>query len=488
MKILPLLFVIVLVIPFVMGDHFETETISKYESETLANVNSPNFEEVDNFLFTVNSSTSNLYIHSSIESASSQSVTLVCRVTVDGTDYGSLRTRSMTAGDRGHLNLVSDNFTLTKGSHNAILECLRSGGGGSVDVFRTDTTIHENSDLIHGNLETAFLSDNYDVGSSSYILFHTLPFTITDHETNNSIYIDYGIAYTNNNATDERLSTIIGIQNYDNCSPIQRDVSSGSIGSVAGKCLIENITDPSINITLYGNGSTANFNVTMHITELILDDNMTYRDDFSGVSYGNTETTVSSLTVLNNFRNNAKLYVEAYINTFSDVSSQNNFYISWSGSTSGSSGFANKSVTSDKKNLVMDELINVSINDNITITLLGDCDAGTCENDGSMIAYFVEGSEIILNQTTDGVVEVLDVTSCPDTVAGVLILALFVAVVLFFLLIALIWKIGIIGMIGSILLLIISLYFIPCMILFGKLMLWFSLFLIAWFVFGMGRE
>ncbi len=73
------------------------------------------------------------------------------------------------------------------------------------------------------------------------------------------------------------------------------------------------------------------------------------------------------------------------------------------------------------------------------------------------------------------------VLTCPNTTAGMMFLMLAVIIALFFIIIALMFKIGIFGVFGSILMIITSLYLSPCINMFAYAMALFSLFMLIWF-------
>lgn len=74
-----------------------------------------------------------------------------------------------------------------------------------------------------------------------------------------------------------------------------------------------------------------------------------------------------------------------------------------------------------------------------------------------------------------------DVMTCPSTVAGMMFLVLAVAIALFFVFIALMFGIGVMGVFGSIMLIVLSLYLSPCINLFAYILALISMFLLIWF-------
>lgn len=85
------------------------------------------------------------------------------------------------------------------------------------------------------------------------------------------------------------------------------------------------------------------------------------------------------------------------------------------------------------------------------------------------------------------VAQAFDVLVCPSTTAGMMFLMLIVVISLFFIFIALMFNIGIIGVFGSIMLMVTSWYQSPCIHIFAYILTLFSLFLLIWFaLFGLG--
>lgn len=79
-------------------------------------------------------------------------------------------------------------------------------------------------------------------------------------------------------------------------------------------------------------------------------------------------------------------------------------------------------------------------------------------------------------------VQLFSVTECPTDTSGSLLLILFFAVSFAFMVIGFVFRIGVIGFFGAMILMVLSWYISPCIIILGFILGAFSLFLMIWFV------
>ncbi len=334
-------------------------------------------------------------------------------------------TRTMIANEVGMIYFTSPTEISIIGENNFSLECSKTSGvlASSIGVSGSDIAIHllvdELGELINHKTEPI----NVNTSSVSLELLDTFFFNIsnlTDGTGNilHSLVLDWDMNYNNIGATGD-LETVFEINNEFNCSFYPRTVTSGTVGSVGGDCLVKNLSvNSTVTIKLYGGGTgNASFNGNLHLKDFF-----SHLDQLNNISLDGININSSSFVNVANFtieidadHSEASIFVKTGIPVFSNgADTEANAFINMTNGVvvfNASFQYA-RTTTSDIGVMVIQHTFpNISA-DTYNVNLFMSCDNSDCGIDGgNMIAYVTDTITPDFNQFAISAVDIFDNSS-----------------------------------------------------------------------------
>lgn len=356
-------------------------------------ISSAVFQTVISSNFNVSVNNTQIYGAYNFQIEPSATNTIFCELLIDGSVKGNI-TRSNIAAETGSVAIMSNFFVLQAGNHSQELQCKKTLGGGKFTISNAvgigHFMIDENNNTII-NSEKNITSQTVTSGSS-FTQIGEINLTINNRTHVNysqQLVVDWTLAYSNNHASKEIISSYISINNT-NCSFYPRTVNSGTVGSVGGNCLLKNVTASSTyNIKLFANGTNAEYNGVMIAKNFFLHPNEINSTTINNINFSGAETSLLNMTGGNTVHFNTNAFIKLGIPVKANQSTTAQFRFSiYDGSTFNSINVS-RDLTTDIGILIFHDIFEDLSQDNYTLELFGDCGLASCEIVGGEIVGYV---------------------------------------------------------------------------------------------------
>lgn len=376
---------------FVLNDSLESDVA--FTQVGSVNVNSASFSTILSGSFNVTVNGTEQYFAVSVPIQAVSSNTATCQLLINGSGFGSVGSRSNTAGTFGSMYLTTSNFTLDVGGYNVEFQCLRVGSGiyriSGSEIVGHLLVDEFNVSIPHINLVVNNTFNSVGLTLLNSVLFNTSDLVV-DGVHNSTIVVNWDAIY-GFNATSQ-LNSMVSIGST-NCSLYPRNGSSGSFGSVGGDCVLNNAGfNNTFNISFFGSGD-GNITANIHIKEFITDLLEANEFPLSGINVASSSLVLlANMTVDNSDHAAADLFVKAGVPHSSNSGSTiSNFFLSIDNGTRNSSVVSRTSDLNVGVSILQFLFQNVSMTTH-SVELWGGCDNSDCSLDGGELVGFIVNS------------------------------------------------------------------------------------------------
>lgn len=373
-------------------------------------INSAIFQDVLDFNFNISVANTSMYFEATTEIESAVMInTAECRILIDNTDtFGSVTSiTGANAGIKGNLASMTNNFSRDVSSVNAKFQCRRLSGGGGIILTDAHLVGHLLKDEFNRSINHKSVNFTSSISSVPFINLKNYVFNISNLFVTNTegvvsnFVINWRAEYTNNGASAEVLSTVISI-NGTNCSFFPRNIQgSGGIGVASGICNLNNVSaNSSLNISVLGSGSNADFNFMIHNVEFLTHIPQLAGIDLTGLTITNTVfTKIANFSGGNTDHSDANVFVKAGIPLLSNLGVgfiNASFFLRLSNSVNLTSEVITRHVNASVGVAFLQHIFPNALVADYQIELWGSC--GNCSIEGGqMVAYVTDVTTIISN-------------------------------------------------------------------------------------------
>lgn len=325
-----------------------------------------------------------------------------CRVLVNGIDYNTSTTRSLSPSDYGSIYFTSTAYQSVAGENNVSLQCRKASGVGAVTYENGLGIIHIQKDKnTNESINFQSLSYNYTISSSSYTKLGELSFITTNNNISESIrkvLVLNGHSVYNYDGTGT-ITTYIEI-NGTEFSEYPRYGSAGSTGVIGGlfSQVLPNVNESqNITINIYGKSTTSNGSISGNI---LLKEFIFHTEEQNSVTLNNTNfdsatyVDLVSMQVNNTNHASAELVVKAGIPYISNGGAGQTDFRLKVGSSEGAEIFRDVGASNQAGVSIVQDTFTVALGGH-TVTLQGQTDVNVTIIGGDLTAYIADAEPFV---------------------------------------------------------------------------------------------
>lgn len=392
--------------PLTQPPNESTETTIFGQSLSTINVNSPSYVTLISANYEIEQNNTHGYFTIAANILSGVTNTGQCRILVSGdipaNDFNSTITFNNEPDVLNSIFLITQNVHLNAGNYTNSFQCLRNFN--NYDVSNIVGVGHFMIDEAGNEIPHEEQNIQANTTSTTYSLLGSQLITTGNQTTNgitHNIVVDWGAQYTNNAGTREELNTYVSI-NGINCSSYPRSVAAGNTRIVGGNCLLQNATSNSTyNISVYGKGSSADFDINLFIKSLFVHTNESGSVDLTNKQIL-TDTSFSEIASFNveiQGHVDSNLFIKAGIPILSNETTNSSFrFVVKDGSVNFTSPEFGKGVANTSSVNIIHYLVQNIPVDVYNVSLQAKCGNSNCNiSGGEMIAYLTDSKSVIKN-------------------------------------------------------------------------------------------
>lgn len=272
-------------------------------------INSATYQDIFSTTFEPVNDTSFYTTFTTSLEATNKAMDTSCRITINGTDYGSEVNRTLSNGEIGNLYIFSNEVNATAGNtYGVTLQCKRTTSGGQLRVFNpeglvTIMTASDGTPIVHNHYEGVM-----PINSTSYQVLYNTTFETSDLTGTNLEIILSADGRINYDYTSTGTISLYATIDDESSAEFERYGLAGTGGSGSGLSLTKNVTNSTnVTFTIYGKSTSGDGSVDINsvLSEFFMHTAESQTLNLSGTTLPKTATWTTVKTLYINNSNHA---------------------------------------------------------------------------------------------------------------------------------------------------------------------------------------